>query len=261
MLTAARPQLNWIRTGPRTGGTVVLIHPVGLDLTYWSAQVDALRGDHDVVAFDLPGHGRSPGQPEDVSFAGFAAATAALIDHVGAGPVHLVGISVGGMIAQTLALSHPSLARSLTLIATAATFSDTGRAAVGARADAIRAGGMAAVVRPFLDRWFTPETLAGRPHLVDRVTKTLLADDPAIQAAMWTMVAGLDVLDRLGEVRCPTLVLVGDRDASTPPAVSATLAEAIRGARLVVLPDASHMVHLEQPEAVNAELLQFLSGV
>ena len=253
-------ELNWVRTGPRDLGTVVLIHPVGLDLTYWGEQIEALRTRYDVIAFDLPGHGRSPGRPEDVTFARFAAATAALIEQQAAAPVHVVGISVGGMIAQTLALSHPALVRSLTLIATAATFSQQGRTVIGRRAEAIQAGGMAAVVAPFLERWFTPETLAQRPDITDRITKTLLGDDPSIQAAMWTMVAGLDVLERLSEIECPTLVLVGDRDPSTPPAFSAVIAEHIAGSQMAVLPDASHMIFLEQPDLINRHLMEFLKA-
>lgn len=109
-------ELNWVRTGPRDLGTVVLIHPVGLDLTYWGDQIEALRSRYDMIAFDLPGHGRSPGRPEDVTFARFASATAALIEQHTAAPVHVVGLSVGGMIAQTLALARPALVRSLTLL-------------------------------------------------------------------------------------------------------------------------------------------------
>lgn len=251
-------ELNWVRTGPRDAGTVILIHPVGLDLTYWGDQIEALRARYDVIAFDLPGHGRSPGRPEDVTFDGFASAVAALIEQQTAAPVHVVGISVGGMIAQTLALARPALVRSLTLIATAATFSEEGRTVIGRRAETIQTGGMAAVVAPFLERWFTPETLAQRPDITDRITKTLLAGDPAIQAAMWTMVAGLDVLDRLSEIGCPTLVLVGDRDLSLPPAFSAAIAERIADARMFVLPDASHMIFLEQPDLINRHLLEFL---
>jgi len=257
-VTSVSSELNWIRTGPRDAGTVLLIHPVGLDLTYWGDQIEALRARYDVIAFDLPGHGRSPGRPEDVTFAGFASATASLIEQHAAAPVHVVGISVGGMIAQTLALSHPALVRSLTLIATAATFSEEGRTVIGRRAETIQTGGMAAIVAPFLERWFTPETLTQRPDLSDRITKTLLGDDPGVQAAMWTMVAGLDVLERLDQIKCPTLILVGDRDPSTPPAFSAAIAERIAGSRMVVLPNASHMLFLEQPDLINRHLLEFL---
>ena len=253
--------LNLVRTGPRTAGTVVLIHAVGFDLTYWDRQIDALQSAYDVIAFDLPGHGSSPAKPEYWSFANAAAMVAEVIRQAGERPVHLVGISFGGMIAQATALAHPTLIRSLTLIGTAPTFPAPVRAGMRARAEAVRAGGMRAVLESSLDRWFTPETRVRRPDLIDRVSKTVLHDDPAIHAAIWDLIANdFDVEARLGEIACPTLVLVGERDPSTPPAVAAQMASGIRNARMVVLPSTSHMATLESPEAVNAELLAFLSA-
>lgn len=261
--TAAADQapLHWVRSGPLNAATVMLIHPVGYDLTYWDRQIEALCDSFDVVAFDLPGHGRSAGTPQDCSFAGIVAAVVRLIDTLGRGPVHVVGISVGGMVAQTLALSHPALLRSLTLIGTACSFSETVRAGMRARAKTVRESGMAAVLPSSLERWFTPATMARRPDLIERVSRTILADDPAIHAAMWEMIAGFDVEDRLAEIDCPTLVMVGDLDPSTPPSAATVLATRIRGARMVVLPDTSHIATLESPKAVNAALLDFLSAL
>ena len=249
--------LNWVRTGTNHASTVVFIHAVGYDLTYWSAQIAALNGDYNVVAFDLPGHGRSTGDAADWSFDQAASDVAKLIEDVSEEPVHLVGLSFGGMIAQATVLARPDLVRSLTLMGTASRFSTEARAGMKARADATRKGGMAAVLPSSLDRWFTPQTRALRPDLIDRVTKTILQDDPAVHAAIWDIISGFDVHDRLGEVRCPTLVLVGELDPSTPPTAAAALVEAIPDARLVIFPNASHMIQLEAPEAVNEELKRF----
>ncbi len=253
-------QLNRVRTGPKNTSTVVLIHAVGLDLTYWDRQIDALQSVYDVVAFDLPGHGRSPGKPEDWSFDAAAEMTSRLIESAAAGPVHLVGISFGSMIAQATVLAKPDLVRSLTLIGTAAAFPASVSAGMRARAEAIRKDGMKAVLRSSLERWFTPRTMAQRPDLMDRVTKTILADDPAVQAAIWDIIADLDFHDQLGRIKCPTLVLVGEHDPSTPPSVAAELTKAIPNAKLVVLADTSHMATVESHEAVNTELLQFLAA-
>ncbi len=252
--------LNWIRTGPEGSIPVVLIHAVGLDLTYWDRQVEFLRSDYNVVAFDLPGHGRSAGGPGDCSFATESAVVADLVESIGSGPVHLVGLSVGGMIAQSTALANPGLVRSLSLIATASRFPEPTRAGMRERAATIREHGMGAVLEATLQRWFTPRTRLERPELINRVSKIVLAGKPAVQEAMWEMVAGLNVYDRLGEVQCPTLVLVGEQDPSTPPAIAAEMAEAIAGARLTVLPGASHMLPLETPDRVNAELREFLTA-
>ncbi len=254
------PRLNWVSTGPKNTSTVVLIHPVGLDLTYWDRQIEALRSDYNVVAFDLPGHGRSSGEPQDWSFDMAARTVAELIDSIESGPVHLAGISFGGMIAQATVLARPELVRSLVLIGTASTFSEPVRAGMRLRAETVRSGGMEAVLPSSLERWFTPDTMAARPDLIDRVSKTVLADDPAIHAAIWDIIADFDVSDRLGEIRCPTLVLVGDRDPSTPPSSAAVLAGGIPNAEMVIVPNTSHMVILEAPDAVNAEIKRFLAA-
>ncbi len=250
--------LNWVRTGTEHAETVVLIHAVGYDLTYWDRQIEALESAYNVVAFDLPGHGRSPKEPEDWSFNRAALRIATLIEAVSDGPVHLVGISFGGMLAQATVVARPDLVRTLTLIGTASTFPEAARESMRARAQAIRSGGMAAVLSSSLERWFTPELRSTRPDIVDRVTKTILGDDPATQAAIWDIIAGFDVQDRLSEIKCPTLVLVGESDLSTPPSAAMALTGNIAGAKMVVLPRASHIVTVEAPEAVNAELQRFL---
>ena len=251
--------LNWVCTGTEYAETVVLLHAVGYDLTYWDRQIEALRAGYNVVAFDLPGHGRSPGEAGDWTFEKVVPMIASLIKTVSERPVHLVGISLGGMLAQATVLARPDLVRTLTLIGTASTFTEAARSGMRARANLVRAEGMTAVVGSSLDRWFTPELRSARPDIIDRVTKTILADDPAIHAAIWEMIAGFDVHDRLGEIQRPTLILVGGLDPSTPPSASTALVEAIAGAKMVVLPGVSHIATVEAPDAVNSELLAFLA--
>ncbi len=254
---APAPSVNLIRTGPRGRAPVVLVHPVGLDLTYWGAQIEALCDDHDVVAYDLPGHGASPGQPADWTLDQAAEVLAQVVRSTGDGSAHLVGLSVGGMISQAFALAQPALVRSLTLIDTAAAFVDEARAGMRARARMAREGGMRAVLPSTLQRWFTPGTVARRPDLIDRVTKTLLADDPLVHAAMWDMISALDLVAQLHRVSCPTLILVGEHDPSSPPAAARVLQENIAGARMHVIPNASHMAPLEKPDVINGHLRDF----
>ena len=99
--------LNWVRSGTEHPETVVLLHAVGYDLTYWDRQIEALRPYYNVVAFDLPGHGRSPGEPGDWTFETAVPMIACLIELVGDRPVHLAGISFGGMLAQATVLARP----------------------------------------------------------------------------------------------------------------------------------------------------------
>ena len=252
-------RINLVRAGPREGAPVVLVHPVGLDLTFWDRQIEALRPFRDVIAFDLPGHGRTPGGPADWTFDKAAAMLADVIASARAGKAHVVGISVGGMIAQALALSRPDLVRSLVLIGTAASFPEQDRQALHARATLARVGGMAAVLPSTVERWFTPATVSGRPDIIDRVAKTLLGGDAAVHAAMWDMIAGLDFADRLHRIEHPTLILVGDLDPSCPPSAARALQAGIAGSRLEILPETSHMAILERPDLANEHIIAFLA--
>lgn len=256
----AGPELNWIRTSTQHAETVVLIHAVGHDLTYWDRQIETLSVSYNVVAFDLPGHGRSAISSSDWSFAYAANVVAELIVNLGAFPVHLVGISFGGMVAQVTALTRPDLIRSLTLIGTAPSFPEEVRQGMRARAELVRTRGMAAIVESSLQRWFTQETRERRPDITDRLTKTLLGDNATTHAAIWDIISGLDLDTRLSEIACPTLVLVGEQDPSTPPAVARRLAGAIKGSVLKVIPNASHIVTVEAPDAVNTALLSFVAS-
>lgn len=260
-MSSSHPEskLNWIQTSTDRPETVVLIHAVGQDLTYWDRQIEALAESYNVIAFDLPGHGMSDVSATHWSFAYAAELVAELIIEANAATVHLIGISFGGMIAQVLALTRPELIRSLTLIGTAPSFPQEDREVMRARSELVRAQGMAAVVESSLQRWFTQMTRERRPDITDRLTKTLLSDDANTHAAIWDVISALDVEDRLSEISCPTLVIVGEADPSTPPAVAHRLADAIKGASLIVIPEASHIVTVEAPSAVNTALLSFLA--
>ena len=253
--------INMVRTGPRGAPPVVLVHPVGLELSYWGSQIEALCDAYDVVAFDLPGHGSSPGSPEDWTLDQAAAVLAKVVQSTGSNSAHLVGLSVGGMIAQALTLASPELVRSLTLIDTAAAFPEEARVGMRTRAKMAREGGMQAVLPSTIQRWFTSETVAKRPDLIDRVTKTLLADDPLVHAAMWDMISALDLVPHLNRIFCPTLILVGEHDPSSPPAAAKVLQQGISGAEMHVISAASHMAPLEKSDVINRYLIAFLDNV
>lgn len=145
-------KLNWVSTGKKHAETVLLIHAVGCDLTYWDRQIEALEARFNVVAFDLPGHGSSPGRPEKWSFGEAVFMISQLIEAVSPHAVHLAGISFGGMLAQAFVLARPDLVRSLTLIATASSFPDAVRDSMRKRAEATRAGGMSAILQSTIER-------------------------------------------------------------------------------------------------------------
>ena len=252
--------LNTVRAGRRDKRLVVLVHAVGLDLTYWDQQISALTSNYDVVAYDLRGHGRSTTCAK-YDFSALAGDLSSVITKADNGPAHVVGLSVGGMIAQTMALSRPELVRSLTLIDTVSTFSDEVRAALRARAYTVRSAGMGAIVQTTLERWFTADFAVRRPDVMDRVTKTLISCEAGVHASMWDTIATLDVAPALHALRVPTLVLVGEDDPTTPPAAARVIAERIQQARLAIIPGVSHISPVEAPQIVNRKLIEFLDAV
>ena len=252
--------VNSIRTGQHGAPLVVLIHAVGVDLTYWGDQIEMLQTSYDVVAYDLPGHGGSAKPAKGFGFADAVATLTQVITDAAAGPAHIIGLSVGGMIAQNFALARPDLVRSLVLVDTISTFPDAVRTAFQDRARLTRTEGMGAVLKQTLERWFTTDFIKRRPDVIDRTTRTLLADDPEIHAGMWEMIATLDTGPRLPTIDKPTLVVVGEHDPSTPVAAARAIAERIPGAVLHIVPDASHMAPLEKPSQVNNILQGFLAA-
>lgn len=253
--------LNFVRTGPLGDVPIVLLHSAGLDLTYWDAQIAALSRNHDVIAVDLPGHGLSEAEAESITMPQVARAVSSTIASLGAGPVHLVGLSVGGLIAQELAITEPDLIRSLTLIDTAARFAPAGQAAMKARADLVREQGVPAILDALFGHWFLAETCERRPDLVDRATKTLVHDDTAVHAALWEMIANFDAVDRLGSITAETLVLVGRYDSSSPISSSEELRDGIAHAHLQVIENAAHLSPIEQPDDVTSRLEAFLQSL
>ena len=167
---------------------------------------------------------------------------------------HVVGLSYGGGIAQTAALSHPERFESLVLAATTYYPFE----AFEARASSAETDGMDAQVAPSLTRWFTPAALAVNGWGVRYARERVRRGDPADWAAAWRSFKGLNVQDRLGTLRIPTLVLAGELDASTPPGLMAGIAGRVPGAAYRELPSTPHMQTLERPELVAKALDEFL---
>jgi len=252
--------LHYIRTGPRGNTPILLLHAVGMDLTMWGPQIEALQKSCDVIALDLPGHGLSPEIGKALSFSYFATAVVQVVDSLATGPVHLIGISFGGMVAQTIAVEHPALVRSLSLIGTACTFPEAGRTALRGRASFARREGMRALAPLSLVRWFTPEFSQRRPDVLDGVTKLLYRQEATSHADLWDLIATLDTQAGLLASKVPALLIVGEQDTSTPVAAAQLLAQALRTPHVHIVPGSAHFTNLEAPELVNDLLLHFLAS-
>ena len=233
LTTTGHADINLVRTGPKGGPPLVFLHGLGLDLTSWDHQIPELGRTHDVVALDLPGHGLSAGLGSAPTLETLAGTVAAAIRHLDAGPVHLVGISLGGMIGQMVAVREPGLIQSLAFVATSSTFADPVRLAVRQRATLTRVEGMAAVAASHLQRWFSDDYRERRPDMLDRVYKVVLRQDAELHASLWDAVAEFDI-QGLSALTCPVMVLTAESDPSASVAASRSIADQIAGAVLHV---------------------------
>jgi 3-oxoadipate enol-lactonase len=241
------------------GPTVLLLHPVGLDLTCWESQVEVLMPSFRVLRVDLRGHGRSDVPPPPYSLRGFTADVHSLLQQLSLAPAHVIGLSLGGMVAQVLALELPNDVRSLVLTDTTSTLAPEARRTMIERGEAAKRAGMASVIESTLSRWFTPGFMGS--EVVARSRERLLADDVQGWAATWHAISELDTEPRLKEIRVPTLVIIGEVDLSVPVSRARAMADQIPGAALHVLAGAPHMAPLERPDLFNPPILEFLRQV
>lgn len=240
-----------------SGPVVAFAHSLGSDQSIWQAQKSALAGRHTVLAYDLRGHGQTQATAGAYDFKLLAADIIALLDALKIDKVCFVGISLGGMIGQALALAAPQRLEKLVLADTTSRYPPEAQATWPERIRQIEASGLEPLVGPTLERWFTAPYRAAHPDLMARIGKLIRATSVAGYVGCCHAIAALNFTDRLQTLNLPTLVLVGDQDVGTPPAMARELAAAIPGARLEVIAGAAHLSNIEQAEIFNRLLLQF----
>ena len=256
------PQLHWVREGQ--GPVVVLSHALGCDLSMWDAVAERLKQRFTVLRYDARGHGQSAAPAGPYSMETLADDAAALITAQVTGPVHFVGLSMGGMTAQALAVRHPQLVKSITIANAANFYGEPAGAMWRTRMNTVLTQGVPAIAEGAIQRWFTPEfiadTVGGGAARVATLRQKLeqLAAEP--YAASCGAVAAMDFRSSNQHITCPTLVIAGTRDEATPLALSEAIVSSIPGAKLVTLP-AAHLSAVEQPQAFAALLETFLDGV
>ena len=244
--TFSAPQLRVTLQGE--GAPVVLSHALGLDSAMWDDYAAHLAaGGWQVLRYDHRGHGGSASPAGSYAMDELVDDAARVIREWGRGPVTWIGLSMGAMVGQGLAIRHPELVSKLVLANTTSRYPEAAAANWSQRIATVQAQGMAAVAEMVVERYLHADFRAAQPAATDAIRQRLLRDDAAGYAASCQAVAGVDWLDRLAQVRCPTLVIAGARDAGAPPAMGQAIADRIPGAVLHVVEDASHLSVLETP--------------
>ena len=239
--------------GPADAPPVLLLHSLGTNLHVWDPVVPALAATFRVVRPDMRGHGGTTVTPGPYSIAQLGTDAFGVMQALGLARAHVVGLSIGGLVAQELAHKAPDRVASLVLMDTA--LSIPPRSLWHERAALVREKGMQAIVEPVIARWVTP---GAPPHLAAPLREMLLATPPEGYAASAEAIAAADLTLQSRGIKAPTLVLVADQDEATPVASAEALRDAIPGARLEIIPGAAHIPTAEQQAAVAGALLRFL---
>lgn len=246
------------------GEPIVLLHGFPFHRGMWRAQIEALADEFRVIAPDLRGFGQSALAREDVEdgvgMDRLAADVAAVLNHASVRePVVLVGFSMGGYAAFQFAFRWPQRLRGLVLADTRAVAdTEEGRAGRLKMAEAALAAGDASPAEAMIPKLLAPASLESRPEIVAQVKEFITAASAqAIASAQRGMARREDVRERLGEIHCPVLGLVGAEDAIASPAEMRGIIEALPNGKLVEIPSAGHSTPLENPNAVTHALAEF----
>jgi 3-oxoadipate enol-lactonase len=241
------------------GPPVVLIHALGLDHRMWERQIAAIETTCTAYTYDVRGHGISDVSAGPYTLSGFAEDLVGLFDALGLESAHLVGLSLGGTIAQQFAITWPARVRSLVLADTTSEYDQEARRLLADRADIAEAEGMAPLVESILARWFTKSFQQMKPASVEQIRSLLLETNPGGYAAACRAVLEVDLTERLVTVDVPTLVLVGSEDTATPPEMALRIQEYIPGSALEVIPGAAHLSNVANPDQFNDAILRTIS--
>lgn len=247
--------LNFSVSG--AGDSLVLIHGVGANGRSWDEVIRALGPGFRILKLDLAGHGRSPPIRDSYSLERFACDVLATMDSAGMQRAHVVGFSLGGLIAQQIALLEPERVDRLALLAAVAGRTDDERAKVVARLDAIRAGGIAAVTGAARERWFTEEFARANPDRIAKRIAELEANDLESYLEAYRVFGTSELAPELHRIEARTLVLTGENDVGSNIRMARFMHDVIQGSELVILPRLKHSLLVEAPGTVAAELRRF----
>lgn len=243
------------------GVPVVLSHALGLDCSMWDGLARHWHGRRPVLAYDHRGHGRSPAPAGPYEMEDLVADAAEVVARWRRGPVVWLGLSLGGMVGQGLAILHPRLVRGLVLAHTTSRYPQAARHAWLERIAAVRAGGLEAIADLVVERYLTGEFRAAAPNEAAALRARIVRNDPEGYCACCHAVGNVDWLARLGEIACPTLVIAGELDRGATPEMAREIHAAIAGSGLAIVEGASHLSPLEQPARFEALADAFLAGV
>jgi 3-oxoadipate enol-lactonase len=249
-------QLYYELTGPTDRPVVLLSNSLGTRLEMWDPQMQALTERYRVLRYDSRGHGRSDAPEGPYTIEMLAADAIGLMDALEIERVHFCGLSKGGMVGQMLGAQHGGRLVSLALCSTACHMPP--REPWDDRIRLVSEAGMAAIADAVIERWFT-ESFRREPTVeLERVQRMILDTPPHGYVACCAAIRDMDLRELITGIRAPTLVIVGQDDPATPPEKAEEIQRRIPGAQLEVVPDAAHLLNIEQDVVFDAALMSLL---
>ncbi|HKH12697.1 MAG TPA: 3-oxoadipate enol-lactonase [Rubrobacter sp.] len=258
MTTEGATDLNYQLEGPEDAPVLVLSNSLGTALEMWDSQAPALRRRFRLIRYDIRGHGRSPAPPGPYAIADLGRDVISLLDRLGIGRASFCGLSVGGMTGMWLAAEAPERIDRLVLVCTSALLGP--KSVWDERIETATEQGMEALVDGVIERWFTPVFRSENPETVEGMARALRETDPEGYAWCCAAIRDMDLRDRLPSIQAPTLVVSAAEDPATPPEHGELIRDAIPGARLEVVPRASHIASVEQPERITQLILTHMEA-
>ena len=249
-------ELNCVIEGE--GPWLTLSHSLACNLTMWEPQMQVLTKKFKVLRFDTRGHGASSAPEGAYTLEQMADDVHGLFAELGIKRTHWMGLSMGGMIGETYALKYPGVFQSMVLADTTSRRSPNAEQMWGERVRMAREQGMEALVEGTLSRWFTEPYRQTHPQVMERIGNDIRSTPVAGFAGCCDAISKIDVLDRLQEIDCPALVIVGDQDHGTPPEMARQIHAKLRGSELLIIPSAAHLSNVEQPVVFNQAVTRFL---
>lgn len=240
------------------GPWLTMSHSLACNLHMWDEEAKRLSQRYKVLRYDTRGHGQSGAPAGAYTLEMLADDLHSLLQALGIKSTHFVGLSMGGMIGQTFALKYPGMFTSLALCDTTSSYPAAAAGVWVERIKTVEAQGMEPLVVPTLERWFTAPFRKARPDVVEKVAAMIRTTPGTGYIGCCHAIPKINLTARLNEIRCPSVVIVGKDDPGTPVAMAEDIHHALPGSKLVVIPSAAHLANLEQPDAFNRALSDFV---